>query len=184
MESTATKPLFGGALTASLPANWLDASDVRPVPDHQEVWTEREGERSLVVEILERAEASDAECAAFHFQDIADTNDATATSIVSHGALDVASLAASLHGSGPCLVLHGVQVLQKVADNLSSSGGGGNLSMQMAVIRLAPQATDILVSINRPCTTSSAAEHDDRDYALLFEIVSSLEVRDWSLFAG
>ena len=184
MQNTATKPLFGGALTASLPVDWLDASDVRPVPDHQEVWTEREGERSLVVEILERAEASDAECAAFHFQDIADSNDATATSVVSHGALDVASLATSLRRSGPCLVLHGVQVLPKAADNQSSSGGGVELSVQMAVIRMARQATDILVSINRPCITALVAEHGDRDRALLVDIVSSLEVIDWGLFAG
>ena len=29
--------LYGGALTAALPAGWIDASDLRPVPDNQEV---------------------------------------------------------------------------------------------------------------------------------------------------
>ena len=30
-------PLFGGALVCSLPTGWIDASDLRPVPDNQEV---------------------------------------------------------------------------------------------------------------------------------------------------
>ena len=67
--ASSVRALFGGALAAALPDRWLDASDVRPVPDHQECFTERDGERSLVVEILERAAASDADCATFHFQD-------------------------------------------------------------------------------------------------------------------
>ena len=40
--TTATTDLYGGALTAALPADWIDASDVRPVPDNQEV-CERHG---------------------------------------------------------------------------------------------------------------------------------------------
>ena len=55
--SAAATPLFGGALTCALPASWLDCSDARPVPDHQEVWLERDGKcRSLIIEILELAE--------------------------------------------------------------------------------------------------------------------------------
>ena len=30
--------LYGGAITAMLPACWRDVSEVRQVPDHQEVW--------------------------------------------------------------------------------------------------------------------------------------------------
>jgi hypothetical protein len=32
-----TTPLYGGALVTILPAGWIDASDLRPVPDNQEV---------------------------------------------------------------------------------------------------------------------------------------------------
>ena len=32
-----TTPLYGGALVTTLPAGWIDASDLRPVPDNQEV---------------------------------------------------------------------------------------------------------------------------------------------------
>ena len=30
--------LFGGAIVASLPANWRDISDFVPVPDNQEIY--------------------------------------------------------------------------------------------------------------------------------------------------
>ena len=30
--------MYGGAITAILPACWRDVSEVRQVPDHQEVW--------------------------------------------------------------------------------------------------------------------------------------------------
>ncbi len=54
--------LFGGAIVAQLPDGWMDASDARPVPDNQEVWLEPDGaERSVVIEILERAECADAQ---------------------------------------------------------------------------------------------------------------------------
>lgn len=45
--------LFGGAMVCALPAGcqWQDASDLRPVPDHQEVFVGRSGE-AVVVEIV------------------------------------------------------------------------------------------------------------------------------------
>lgn len=45
-----------------MPEQFLDVSDVRPVPDHQEVWGS--AGRSLIVEAVERgAEEADAEAA-------------------------------------------------------------------------------------------------------------------------
>ena len=37
ISSAMATPLYGGALVATLPAGWIDASDLRPVPDNQEV---------------------------------------------------------------------------------------------------------------------------------------------------
>ena len=51
--------LFGGAMTVCLPPGWLDCSDARPVPDHQEVWLEEKGGcRSLIIELLQRASST------------------------------------------------------------------------------------------------------------------------------
>ena len=58
---------FGGAIFVSAPGGWLDASDVRPVPDHQEVWLERAATaRALIVELLElAADATDGDAATY-----------------------------------------------------------------------------------------------------------------------
>lgn len=47
--------LFGGAVTAKLPPDLLDASNVREVPDHQEVFTStaQSYDFSLIIELLE-----------------------------------------------------------------------------------------------------------------------------------
>ena len=37
ISSAMATPLYGGALVATLPVGWIDASDLRPVPDNQEV---------------------------------------------------------------------------------------------------------------------------------------------------
>lgn len=36
-EQLTTRALFGGAIEMSLPQRFVDVSDYRPVPDHQEV---------------------------------------------------------------------------------------------------------------------------------------------------
>jgi Ran-interacting Mog1 protein len=44
--------LFGGAARVMLPARMEDVSDFRPVPDHQEVYTDASADQSVIVEIL------------------------------------------------------------------------------------------------------------------------------------
>ena len=111
--SPTTRALFGGAIAAGIGGNWLDASDARPVPDHQEVWLERDTDLSLVIEILERADAADAACAAYHFEDVAGSNDAISTEIVGTTDVPIVELHPSLQRSGPCHLLHGLQTLAK-----------------------------------------------------------------------
>lgn len=90
MTQYATIPLFGGAITASLPSTFADVryvieitsdipftltwfdSEIRQVPDNQEVYLDKDGFTSIVVEILERVEKPDIEALKFHLQDIVD----------------------------------------------------------------------------------------------------------------
>ena len=51
MASYTTRPLYGGAITVSLPSTLIDASDVRQVPDHQEVFLSPTTLTSLIFEI-------------------------------------------------------------------------------------------------------------------------------------
>jgi Ran-interacting Mog1 protein len=51
MSSFSTRDLYGGAITAQLPTDFLDASDLRQVPDHQEVYLSPRTLTSAVLEI-------------------------------------------------------------------------------------------------------------------------------------
>lgn len=74
--SYATTPLYGGAITAKLPSDYLDASDLRQVPDTQEVRLSRTSLTSVVVDILERAQPpahpchTDEEALDYHYRDV------------------------------------------------------------------------------------------------------------------
>jgi len=48
--------LFGGAMTCLLPGSFEDISQYRPVPDHQEVFVDKNSNSSIMIEILAREE--------------------------------------------------------------------------------------------------------------------------------
>ena len=53
-------------------------SDIRQVPDHQEVWLSSTGTDSLTFDLLERvADGSDKEALLYHFNDIVEAGDTT-----------------------------------------------------------------------------------------------------------
>jgi Ran-interacting Mog1 protein len=47
--------LFGGAANFALPDRMRDVSDFRPVPDHQEVFTDASVDQSVIIDILVRS---------------------------------------------------------------------------------------------------------------------------------
>ena len=75
-----TAPLFGGALRAAIPPRLADVSLARPVPDHQEVFSDPSADQALVIEVLEHDSAGvpDGEGAArFYFNDLVEQNEAS-----------------------------------------------------------------------------------------------------------
>ncbi|EAL19870.1 hypothetical protein CNBG0130 [Cryptococcus deneoformans B-3501A] len=73
------RPLFGGAISLDLPQNSIDASDLRQIPNNQEVFLFPHSDTALVLEILEMVEEGGAredlwEAAKFHFNSIAHDN--------------------------------------------------------------------------------------------------------------
>lgn len=72
-------PLFGGALAASFPSRLADVSLARPVPDHQEVFSDPSRDQALVVEVLEHSEGvpDGEEAARFYFNDLLEQNEAS-----------------------------------------------------------------------------------------------------------
>jgi hypothetical protein len=49
-----TKDLYGGSIRCDIPVNYVDISEFRDVPDHQEVFAHPTLDQSIIVEINER----------------------------------------------------------------------------------------------------------------------------------
>ncbi|KKF96358.1 putative ran guanine nucleotide release factor [Ceratocystis platani] len=54
MANYKSTPLYGGAIVVDLPQSYIDVSNIRTVPDHQEVFIDSNGLTSIVFEINER----------------------------------------------------------------------------------------------------------------------------------
>ncbi|KAJ5172891.1 hypothetical protein N7492_005484 [Penicillium capsulatum] len=60
MVQVQEQDFFGGAMRGVVPQRWLDASDVREIPDHQEVWLSPETLSTQIVEINQRVSKEEA----------------------------------------------------------------------------------------------------------------------------
>jgi hypothetical protein len=198
------RPWFGGAMSASLPATFLDASDVRPVPDHQEVWHDSgsAGAAAVMVEIVEHdAEGvSDAQAGAHFFADAAEGAGAAADTSLSSSStfsreVDPASLPAPrMPGERPTAAREGAFVV-------GASPGGMLLAAAIAVFRIPRVASDIVITSFEPvgdgaaaAATTTATSTTTIEAAAagavavarqrLARVVETVQVNDWGLFGG
>ncbi|KAG8722926.1 hypothetical protein FRC08_000026 [Ceratobasidium sp. 394] len=186
MSMSKTYDLFGGAITITLPSNLIDASDLRQVPDTQEVLLSPESEVSIVVEILECVEPDDPhEVAKFHFDALAHDNDVVVHPegctvqqiIVPTPATPINSLVSS--------VLHGTQLVPKFNRTQPDT-----VKIFLAVYRVHEKNIDVTLVFNVP------VEAEKEGSAVTFggdvynawvnafeEAVGTFKVVDYGLFA-
>ena len=70
------KQLFGGAISSLIPKSFEDVSLIRQVPDHQEVFVDKNTEMSLIVELMQASESiPDDQAAAHYFDDLSLCNE-------------------------------------------------------------------------------------------------------------
>jgi hypothetical protein len=76
-ERCAGRPLFGGAISSTFPVRFQDVSNIRQVPDHQEVFVDPARDESLIFELLDlKGEVEDGGSALWFLRDIANEQDA------------------------------------------------------------------------------------------------------------
>ncbi|KAL8655315.1 MAG: hypothetical protein Q9210_000946 [Variospora velana] len=187
--------LFGGAITADIPNSYVDVSNIREVPDHQEIYLDASGFSSIIIEIAERVTQppTDEEALKFHFQDIVDHND---TSKIWR--TDLAHLP-HFPPDTPCYIL-----LATTTPPPPSNGNAARpltptfTAVILTLIRLLPQSTDIVVTVNIPHIPGQQeplyanVNFEEGNFGSLVEkgmrirdeILKSLEVKDWGLFGG
>ncbi|KAL8854065.1 MAG: hypothetical protein Q9221_001188 [Calogaya cf. arnoldii] len=194
--TTTFKPteLFGGAITANLPASYADISNIREVPDHQEIYLDASGFSSVIVEIAERVSQppTDQEALKFHFEDIVDEHD---TSRTWH--TGVAQLP-HFPPNTPCYTLLATTTPPPATNGNVRAKTPSFTAVLLTLIRLVAQSTDIVVTVNIPHIpghqepSDGEVNFDEGKFGSLVEegvkirdeVWRSLEVRDWGLFSG
>lgn len=150
--------LFGGAFSAVLPADFQDVSELREIPDNQEVYAHCHTDQSIIVELLEYQEAvADASAARYHFEDVASANDAGGQE--KSEVLNVEPISGEQLMLAECSsawFLIGRQLVSKFNEEARNT-----VNIYMGLFRLPQFATEVLLTFNDPVAinpSSSSAE--------------------------
>ncbi|XP_076472986.1 ran guanine nucleotide release factor-like [Babylonia areolata] len=151
-------PFFGGAMVGKLPADANDISEIREVPDHQEVFAHKDTDQSIIIEVLSYVqEETDLQAVKVHFEELASSNDASTSDnscILGIEQLDKKQL--SLTQCSAVYWLTGQQRVSKYQETARN-----NVNIHMILYRLPEFTTDLLVTFNDPVNVSpdSSSHH-------------------------
>ncbi|CAH8498875.1 unnamed protein product [Heterobilharzia americana] len=137
------RQLFDSAFRCLLPTNVIDASNLRQIPDNQEVFLHPSTSQSIIIEIMDHVEASDHEDAArVHFDAIGESNEATDSNIFS---VRTVSLLNPDNYCSSVVLLLGQQKVAKFDHSTEDV-----VSIHMALYRYTEFQADVLVLVNDP----------------------------------
>lgn len=144
-------PLFGGALSALLPQSATDISELREIPDNQEVFAHAHTDQSLIVELVEyQGQVADQDAAKYHFEDIAGSNKA-----LEPGSFEVTAVVplskseVSLSDCSSAWMLTGTQSVSKFNEEARNV-----VTIHLGLFRLPQFSTDVLITFNDPQSIS------------------------------
>ncbi|KAK3376617.1 hypothetical protein B0T24DRAFT_619095 [Lasiosphaeria ovina] len=193
--STAYKktPLFGGALVVDLPEKFADVSKLRQVPDNQEVYIDKDGFTSIIIDITERigpagssSLEADGQALTTHLEELLG-EDADSVKVWNTTETQFSHLDEDI----PAYTLIATQTPQSTS---ARSGAPDFTALILTLVRLEKESTDILITINVP---HIKGEYDEEDVDLALgkqgeligdaveyaaKIWETFEVKDWHLF--
>ncbi|KAI9434006.1 Mog1p/PsbP-like protein [Lactarius indigo] len=179
MRNLVDTELFGGAIIATYPEGYIDASLLRQVPDTQEVYLSPDSNDSIVLETLSRVPADDSSDAAkFHFDSIAHDNEALSSSVE-----DVHTITNDREGdeTPSVIVLRGRQGVRKF-----NSTSVDDVRIFLALYRVEEKGVDLVLTLNFPMNgegfTRTEEEYMEAKRCF-YSIATSLHIIDFGLFA-
>ncbi|XP_055364087.1 ran guanine nucleotide release factor [Betta splendens] len=145
------RPLFGGAMSAVVPHSATDVSDLREIPDNQEVFAHAHTDQSLIVELVEfQAQVADEDAARYHFEDIAGTNKALEPGAFEvNGVVAVSASELCLSECNTAWMLTGTQCVSKFNEQARNT-----VTLHLGLLRLPQFSTDVLITFNDPQSIS------------------------------
>ncbi|KAJ2357245.1 hypothetical protein GGF43_001584 [Coemansia sp. RSA 2618] len=174
--------LFGGAMSIDIPVGMVDISNFREVPDNQEVFANASTDQSVIVEILESVEQQGHEAIKFHFEQLAETNEAPNTHVIKSSDVNVDNIPQAYMLVGQ----------QQVAKFNEREQGSNSVLVVLALLRVPEHTADILVSLNAPVSVSEhsssykaidmIAVDADKATGEFEQMLHSFKINDFSLF--
>ncbi|KAI1365109.1 hypothetical protein F5Y08DRAFT_304879 [Xylaria arbuscula] len=189
-------PLFGGALVCDLPTNFADVSKLRQVPDNQEVYIDKDGFTSIIIEIDERvgesgsSEEIDGTALTTHLREIVG-DDIDGLKVWNTTPTQFSKLDEDI----PAYTLIATLAPPEVTEAETPRANAPDFTaMVLTLVRLERERTDILITINVP---HIRGEYDEEDVDLQMgkqgkligdaveyasRIWETFKVKDWGLF--
>jgi len=163
-------------------------STIREVPDHQEVFCNKDADQSIIFDILEyQVESQGEEAPRYHFLDIANANDAPDENQI-HSVERISSQELSITQCDEAWYLSG---LQKVSKFNEGNDTKKLIEIQLGLFRLPIFGSDIVVTMNSPKHISAKSSNQSQPQgnreeiwsnASFRNILTSLKIIDTSLF--
>ncbi|KAG7337916.1 Ran-interacting Mog1 domain containing protein [Nitzschia inconspicua] len=192
-----TRKLFDGAITMDVPKMWLDTSDLRPVPDNQEVFQSNNADYPILLslELLEQqTHVSDDKAADYFYRDLSNyvgfesSNDVQFFDFFPTTPLDQMDRSALMqlgedivHMSGGLGLHKNVQISQKGPGSVETSPTPMSVRIDLAVFRLFQQETDMLLALQTPLNNPDPLLPQAMD-PVLKRAVETLTIQNWGLF--
>lgn len=191
------RPLFGGAILTSVPHEFADISQIREVPDNQEVFARADTDQSLIVELLEMKHPlpeGDSYPASFHFSVLASDAGAIESQLFAASELNATDfpLLTTDDPNVSVTLAYGMHIVSKFRDDASKANRVG---IYLACVRLPRAKTDLVIVFNDPVMLhpessstklgSSVANPTETSLpnraAILRSALAALRIKDWNL---
>ena len=172
---------YDGAITLPLPTGYIDASDLRQVPDHQALYLSPTTLTSVLIEINERLDEPDQDAVESHFADPVETEKGDRCTVADSRPMGMG--AKSLRDL-PSWTANG----EITSRNHSPQDSPQRVLVLMVLVRIEQNATDLVVRIHMPVSELEQKGGDAYDKErtstldMLDQIVQELDVKDWGLF--
>ncbi|CAI2381047.1 unnamed protein product [Moneuplotes crassus] len=175
--------LYGGALGIQLPGDFNDLSDIMPIEDNQEVFTDMKYDAKLIIEVLECLDLNDETALSSNFKELAETQNATDVCIEKCGIN--AEVAPKIRGSN--IIKSYLKGTQHIIPSKRADEDREEVTLFMVHLRLKEHDADILVTLNVPNKAANTDSYEDvlNYHTNVFENMNrTLEIRDLSLLFG
>lgn len=206
----ASRELYGGAITVQLPTDVVDASDLRQVPDHQEVFLSDKTLTSIIFEINEYQQplpttsessnntaSADEAAASYHLNDIIDAADRLSDSGIHTVPTNLSQSSVSkypAYQSTATIISPEIDRSNKTTLPLAWQTSPAQKEQQVGVmqllIRMRDYDTDLCVRINVPLkefgdSQSEAAQNEASVASRVMRgIIESIDIKDFGLFGA